>query len=373
MRIVREEDGMNHRQDATAPGCGRDAQEAGSAHPREAFLASWRPGAPSVPRRYALAAGAALLAAPRAARAQWSPQRPVTLVVAFSAGSTNDILGRMLAAEVGPLLGQPMPVDNRPGAGGTVGAGSVARGRADGHTLVLVSTTTIPITRALYRNLTFDPARDLVPVSISASTPNALIVPGNSPFRSLEALIARGRDAGQPPLRYFSPGNGTSQHLSCVQVLRAAAPMRSEHIPYRGPNEGITALVAGETDWGFSAVPSIVGLAREGRVRVLGVTGTRPPPALPDAPTFAAQGLRGFEETDVWYGIAAPAGTPPEALATLRATFARAVAQPALAERLAAAGFLPVPPMDGPAMEAFVARQVAFWEVLVRASGATVD
>lgn len=316
---------------------------------------------------------AAPLLLPGIARAQaWTAQRPVVLVVAFSAGSTNDILARMLAAEVGPILGQPMPVENRAGAGGTVGAGAVARTRGDGHALVLVSTSTIPINRALYRTLPYDPARDLVPVSISASTPNALIVPGSSPFRTLAEFVARGRDAAQPPLRYFSPGNGTSQHLSCVQVMEATG-VRSEHIPYRGPNEGITALVAGETDWGFSAVPSIVGLAREGRVRVLGVTGTRSPPTLPEARSFAAQGVAGFEETDVWYGIAAQRETPAEALATLRRGFADALAKPDLQQRLANAGFYPVPPMDGAAMEGFVARQVAFWERLVKASGATVD
>jgi tripartite-type tricarboxylate transporter receptor subunit TctC len=328
-------------------------------------------------RRRRLLAGLAGAAPAALARAQGDggfPQRPVTLVVAFSAGSTNDILGRMLAAEVGPRLGQPMPVDNRPGAGGTLAVASVARGRADGHTVVLVSTSTIPINRALYRNLSYDPHRDLAPVSVAASTPNALIVPGGSPHRTLAELLARGRDAARPPLRHFSPGNGTSQHLSCVQVLRAAGGgVRSEHIPYRGPSEGITGMVAGETDWGFSAVPSILGLARDGQVRVLGLTGTAPPPTLPGAPTFAAQGLAGFEETDVWYGIAAPRDTPAGALAALRRGFAEALAQPALRERLSAAGFYPVAPMDGPAMDAFVARQVAFWEELVRASGATVD
>jgi tripartite-type tricarboxylate transporter receptor subunit TctC len=326
-----------------------------------------------LPRMHRRALLAAPLLLPGIARAQaWAPQRPVVLVVAFSAGSTNDILARMLSAEVGPLLGQPMPVENRAGAGGTVGAGSVARMRGDGHALVVVSTSTIPINRALYRSLPYDPARDLVPVSISASTPNALIVPGSSPFRSMADFVARGRAQGQPPLRYFSPGNGTSQHLSCVQVIEATG-IRAEHIPYRGPNEGITALVAGETDWGFSAVPSIVGLAREGRVRVLGLTGTQSPPTLPDAPSFAALGIPGFEETNVWYGVAAQRETPAEALATLRRAFAAALAKPELQQRLSAAGFYPVAPMDGAAMEAFVARQVAFWERLVKASGATVD
>lgn len=298
------------------------------------------------------------------------PPRPVTLVVAFSAGSTNDILARMLAAEVSLRLGQPVPVDARPGAGGTLAVAGVARGRADGLTLVLVSTSTIPINRALYRNLSYDPYKDLAPVSISASTPNALVVKADAPMRSLAELAAR--LGGTPGLRYFSPGNGTSQHLSCVQLRRAVGGT-SEHIPYRGPAEGIAGLLSGDTDWGFSAVPSILGLARDGQVRVLGLTGTRPLASLPDAPTFASMGVPGFEETDVWYGIAAPAGTPPEALAILRRAFAEALAQPDLQARLAAAGFYPVPPMDGPAMEVFLGRQVAFWADLVKASGATID
>jgi len=309
---------------------------------------------------------APLLLAAGGAAAQGFPARPVTLVVAFSAGSTNDILARMLTAEVAPRLGQPMPVDTRPGAGGTLAVAGVARGRADGHTLVLVSTSTIPINRALYRNLSYDPHADLAPVSISASTPNALVVRADAPAADVAALMRA------PGLRHFSPGNGTSQHLSCVQVLRATGG-RSEHIPYRGPNEGIAGLLAGDTEWGFAAVPSILGLARDGRVRVLGVTGTAAPPTLPGAPLLSALGLPGFEETDVWYGVAAPKDTPAEALALLRRAFAAALAEPALQARLAAAGFYPVPPMDGPAMEGFVARQVAFWADLVQLSGATID
>lgn len=309
-----------------------------------------------------------MLAAPirRAMAQDGFPPRPVTLVVAFSAGSTNDILARMLAAEVAPRLGQPMPVDTRPGAGGTLAVAGVARGRADGLTLVLVSTSTIPINRALYRTLSYDPHRDLAPVSISASTPNALIVRADSPLRGVAGL------PGRPGLRHFSPGNGTSQHLSCVQVLRATGAA-SEHIPYRGPSEGIAGLLAGDTEWGFSAVPSILGLVRDGQVRVLGVTGRAAPASLPGVPTLAGLGLAGFEETDVWYGVAAPAATPPEALAILRRAFAEALAQPGLQARLVAAGFYPVPPVDGAAMDGFLARQVAFWADLVRASGATID
>jgi tripartite-type tricarboxylate transporter receptor subunit TctC len=309
------------------------------------------------------------------------PDRPLLLVVPFSAGSVNDLLGRLLAnAAAGPLH-QTITVENRPGAGGSLGIQQVARSKPDGLTLAFVSASTIPINRALFRNLTYDPQRDLTPVVIAASTPNALVVSGSSPWRSLAEFIAdgraRGRDAagrdpGRPPLRYYSPGNGTTQHLSAVQVANATG-IRADHIPYRGPSEGMTALLAGEIEWGFAAVPSTVALVREGRLRVLGVTGTTSPPTLPEVPPFAALGLPGFEETNVWYGISAPAATPPDLLDTLRRAFRAALDEPAFAKRLADAGFYPTAPMDGPAMAAFIDRQVAFWAGLVGASGATVD
>ena len=317
-----------------------------------------------------------LLAAPflaSAAKAQPGfPDRPLLLVVPFSAGSVNDLLGRLLANAASGPLRQPVTIENRPGAGGSIGVQQVARSKPDGLTLAFVSASTIPINRALFRNLAYDPQRDLAPVVIAASTPNALVVSGTAPFQTLAQFIAAGRDAARPPLRYFSPGNGTTQHLSAVQVVNATG-IRAEHIPYRGPSEGLTGLLAGEIEWGFAAVPSTVPLVREGRLRVLGVTGTTSPPTLPEVRPFAAQGLPGFEETKVWYGIAAPAGTPPAALAVLRQGFRAALDEPAFAQRLADAGFYPTAPMDGAAMEGFIDRQVAFWAGLVRASGATVD
>lgn len=329
----------------------------------------------SARRRLIFACAGGLFAA-RGAAAQTAAggfARPVILLVPYSAGSTNDILARMLAPAIGARLGQPVPVDNRAGAGGTVGIAQVARGgRADAHVLGIVSTSTIPINRALYRGLAYDPERDLTVLAVAASTPNALIVSGAGPFRSMAEFLAAGRDAGRPPLRYFSPGNGTSQHLSCLQFARAAG-LRTEHVPYRGPSEGITGLIAGETDWGFSAVPSIAGMARDGRMRVLGTTGTRPAAALLEVPTFAAQGFSGFEETDVWYGVAVARDTPAEAAAVLRDAVAAALAAPGMRERLAAAGFYPIAAMTPAETEAFVGRQVAFWAELVRESGARID
>lgn len=250
------------------------------------------------------------------------PPGPLTLVVPYGPGSTNDLLARLLAPELGAQLGRPMVVDNRPGAGGTLGIGQVVRSRPDGSTLALVSASSIPINRALFRNLSFDPARDLTLVGVAASTPNALIVSGESGIASLADLVAAAKRPGRPPMRHFSPGNGTSQHLSCVQLARLAG-IAVENVPYRGPAEGITGLLAGEVAFGFASVPSVVGLVRDGRLRALGTTGPRAS-ALPGVPTLASLGYAPFVDTDVWYGIAAPRGEPAEAQAVLRRAFARA-------------------------------------------------
>lgn len=318
----------------------------------------------------ALAAGACL---PRSAGAQGAefPSRPLTLVVPFGAGSTNDILARLLAPALTERLGQPVLVENRAGAGGTVGIGHVVRSQPDGHTLVIVSSSSIPINRALYRNLPFDPLHDLTVISVTGSTPNALIVRAESPFKTLSDLTAAARATGATPLQFFSPGNGTSQHLSCVQLARSIGA-RMEHIPYRGPAEAITGLLAGETAFGFASVPSVLGMVRDGRLRALGTTGTRPS-NLTGVPTLATAGFADFAETDVWFGVAGPRGLPEPVRAKLRSALQDAVAAPGLRERLAQAGFDAVPAMDAAEGDAFVARQVAFWAELVRQSGATID
>ncbi|WP_159346888.1 Bug family tripartite tricarboxylate transporter substrate binding protein [Roseomonas harenae] len=324
-----------------------------------------------VTRRPLLGLGVAALL-PGMALAQGSfPAHPLTIVVPYGAGSTNDILARLLATNLGAKLGQPVVVDNRVGAGGTLGIGQVVRSQPDGHTLALVSASSIPINRALYRSIPFDPARDLALVSITNSTPNALIVSADHPAKSLADLVALAKQPGAPPLRYFSPGNGTSQHLSCVQFQKLVGA-EMEHIPYRGPGEAITGMMAGETAFGFASVPSVVGLVRDGRLRALGTTGPRPS-ALPGVPTLVALGYGSFADTDVWYGIAAPKGIPETVRTTLREALQAIVTAPTLRDRLSAAGFDPVPPMTAVEGDAFVTRQVSFWADLVQQSGAKLD
>lgn len=314
---------------------------------------------------------AAALAQQASAQRNGFPSRPVTIVVPYAAGSTNDILARLLVPALSERLGQTAVVDNRAGAGGTVGIGQVVRSAPDGHTLALVSTSSIPINRALFRNLPFDPHRDLSLISLAGSTPNALIVRGDGPYRDLAGLVAAARAPGAAPLRYFSPGNGTSQHLSCVQLARiVGVPM--EHVPYRGPAEGITGLLGGDTDFGFASVPSVLGLLRDGRLRALGTTGARPS-TVAGVPTLASAGFAAFADTDVWYGIAAPRAIPAETRTYLREVLQAAVTTPALQAQLGRAGFDPVPLLGAAEGDAFVDRQVGFWAELVRQSGATVD
>lgn len=324
------------------------------------------------PRRsLASLAGAAAMTAEAAAQGRALPQGPISFVVPYGAGSTNDILARLLAPDLGTQLGQTVVVENRPGAGGTVGIGQVARARPDGTTLALVSASSIPINAALYRNLPFNAVRDLALIGIAGSSPNVLIVAAESGITSLAELLAAARRPGQPPMRHFAPGNGTSQHLSCVQLANLAG-IPVENITYRGPSEGLAGLLAGEVAFGFASVPSIAGLLRDGRVRALGTTGPRQS-ALAGVPTLASLGYPTFADTDVWYGVATQRAVPAAVLAELRGAFDRAMQAPALRERLQRAGFDPAAPISGDQADAFLASQVTFWRDLVRAANVTMD
>ncbi len=298
--------------------------------------------------------------------------RPLSVVIPYSAGSSTDILGRLLAPGMTAQLGQPVVVENRTGGGGTVGMGYVARSAPDGHTMVLTSASAGPVNRALFRNLNFDPVRDLSLVCLANMSMNALIVAGTNPARSLAALIDAAKRPGAPPLRYFSPGNGTSQHLSAV-LLGQLAGVTFEHVPYRGPAEGLTALLAGDVVFGFASLSSIMGMMADGRVRAFGVTGRTRPRALPDLPTLAELGYPRFAEVMVWTGFAVPRATPVPVQQALHDAIGAVIAQPATRERFTQIGIEAVPAMTLAENEAFMEAQLTLWEGLVRSSGATVD
>ena len=315
----------------------------------------------------------ALLAAAAASTAigQQFPSRPLSIVIPYSVGSSTDILGRLLSAPLAAQLGQPVVVENRTGGGGSIGMGYVARSQPDGHVMVITSASAGPVNRALLKNLSFDPVRDLSLVYLTNMSTNALIVQGKHSVRNAQELAALARKAAQP-LRYFSPGNGTSQHLSAV-LFGLLAQAKVEHVPFRGPAEGLQSLMGGDVTFGFASLSSIVGLMKDGRVRALGLTGRARSRVMLDVPTLAEVGYPRFAEVLIWTGIAVPRSTPISTQQALHAALAAVLAQPAMKEKFEQIGIEMVPPMSRAELDAFSEQQLAVWEALVKESGATVD
>ena len=322
--------------------------------------------------RRTLLAAAGASATPAFAQAPGFPSRPISIVIPYSAGSSTDILGRLLAPGLTAQLGQPVVVENRTGGGGTVGVGYVARSAPDGHTMVLTGASAGPVNRALFRNLNFDTVRDFSLVYLTNMSMNALVVGGGNPARSVAAFVDAAKRPGAPPLRYFSPGNGTSQHLSAV-LLGQLSGATFEHVPFRGPSEGLTALLAGDVAFGFSSLSAIMGMLADGRVRALGVTGRSRPRVLPELQTLAEQGYPRFADVVVWTGLAVPRATPPNVQQALHQAIGAVVNLPATQERFQQIGIESVPSMTLAENGAFMEAQTSLWEGLVRSSGATVD
>ena len=321
---------------------------------------------------FAIAAGVAALGS-LAAHAQSGayPERPISIVVPYTPGSATDILARIVAAELTIHLGQSVIVENKPGAGGSIGTTAVARARNDGYTLCVVSTATMGINPALYRNLSYHPLKDFTPVIKLAITPNILLVPAQSPIASAQDLFRRLK-AQEKAFQYNSGGNGTTQHLIGVMLTRMAGA-KADHVPYRGPAEAVTALVSAQVDFGFQALPAAVSVVKGGRVRALGITSNKPSAALPDVPTLAAAGLDGFDKTNVWFGIVVPKDTPDAVVQTLHAGLAKTLSNPAIQAKLAGAGFDPAAAAPASDFAQLVRDQAVFWADLVKVSGASVD
>jgi tripartite-type tricarboxylate transporter receptor subunit TctC len=323
----------------------------------------------TTPRR-ALFAALPLLAAPLpAARAQAAfPSRPLRLVVPFPAGGTTDILGRIVAEPLGRRLGQPVVVENRPGAGGGIGADAVAKADPDGHTLLMTTIGTAAINYGLYPSLPYK-ASDLAAVTNVAEVPNVFIAAPQLQANTLAELVAlakRKRDG----LTIGSSGNGTSLHLT-GELLREAAGIELIHVPFRGSAPMLTEVIAGRVDVAVDNLPSSLGHIRDGRLKALAVTTARRSPALPDVPTTREAG---FPQVDAvaWFGIQAPSRTPPALLDRI-ATEIRAVLQdPAVRARIAEQGGEPIG--NSPAeFEAYIQREIARWAEVIRKGNITVD
>ncbi|MCB4822012.1 Bug family tripartite tricarboxylate transporter substrate binding protein [Roseicella aerolata] len=319
-------------------------------------------------RRLVLGSIAGLLLA-RAARAQgWAPERPLRLVVPFAAGGSTDVTARLVAQALGDRLGQPVVVENRPGAGGNIGAEAVVRAAPDGHTLLMGVSGILAANRALYRSLPFDTLRDFAPISQVAVIPNLIVVHPDLPARDIAGLIDHAkRNPGK--VFYGSAGSGTSLHLAAA-LFAARAGVEMVHVPYRGGAPAATDLIAGKIQMLASPMVEVIGAVRAGQLRPLAVTTAKRSALLPEVPTVG-ETLPGFE-IPLWNGILAPAGTPPEAIARLSAEIRAALQSEELRRRLLEQGSEPLPSRPEEFAD-YLRAEIPRWAEIVRISGATAD
>ena len=302
------------------------------------------------------------------AAAQPYPTRPVRLVVGCTPGGGVDIAARTLAPKLSELIGQPVIVENKPGAGTNIANEFVAKSAPDGTTL-LVNTSAVAINMSLYKNLPFDTLRDFTAVSIFSESPNILVVNSKLAAANLKEFLALVR-ASPGKLNYSSAGAGTTQHLS-AELLKLKTGIPIVHVPYKGTAPSLTSLIAGETDMTFANIPAIIQHVKSGRLRPLASTGGKRAEQMADVPTMKEAGVEDFEVT-VWYGVLAPSATPRPMVAALAAAVAKAAHDPEMKKRFAEQGAEPV----GNTPEEFgklLREEVARWAEVVKVSGATAN
>jgi len=295
-------------------------------------------------------------------RAQGSG-KTVRLVVPFTPGGSTDILARVIATRLGTAMGQTCIVDNKPGAGGSLGAESVARAEADGSTLLMGHIGTLAVNVSLYPKLAYDPVKSFAPVAWVARVPNVLVVNANSNIRSLQDLVAQAKTK-PGMLTYSSGGNGSAAHIA-FEYLKLRTKIFMSHIPYRGTAPSVTDLISGQVDATFTGGPAVMPHVKSGRLRALAVSSSRRMAAFPDVPTVAESGYPGFE-ADQWYGVVAPAGTPAELVNRLNLAINKILALPEVAQQLAGEGAEPVQATPQ-VFAALIAREIPRWREVVRA------
>ena len=306
---------------------------------------------------------------PCIAQAQAFPSRQITFIVPFAPGSTADLLPRAVAPLLTQSMGVPVVVENRPGASGNMGAAQVAKGEASGHTLLMAPSIILATNQWLYRDLQYDPQKDLVPVINAATTPNLWVVHPGIAAGSMTELIALAKSK-PGELSFASGGSGSTSHL-CGELLKTATGISLVHVPYKGPGAAHQDLLSGRVPLMCDNFSNVISHVRAGRLRALAVTALARHPQAPAVPTADESGLPGFE-VNVWYGVAAPAATPRLVVQKLNTEIARALRSPALAERFETLGLAIV--ADSPEEFArFVAAESEKMRKLVQASGARVD
>ena len=298
------------------------------------------------------------------------PNRPVTFIVPYSPGTGIDIVARTIGPRLSEKWGQPVVVDNKPGASGNIGAEAVARSAPNGYTL-MVNAGTLTITPALFRNMPYDVANDFTPVIKLGLAGNALVVnPAVLPAGDFNAFLAAVR-SNQGKLYYSSPGNGTPHHLG-MEFLKLRLGLQIGHVPYKGLAGAMTDLLGGQVQMMFTLVPSALPQTRAGKLRVLAVTGTGRTPLMPEAPTFREQGIDFMDGLDAWYGLLGPAKLPPDIVARLNADSRSVIAVPAVREILLKQGIVPVTSTPEE-LAALIKAELVSWAKLVQDAKISLD
>src|SRR5580704_3860980 len=303
------------------------------------------------------------------ARAQSWPTRPIHIIVSSGAGGTADILARVIGERLAGVLGVPVIIEDRPGAGGHLGAGSVARAEPDGYTLLMSGSPTHSVGPHLFKNLTYDPMRDVSPVAMIAVAPNLLVVNASLPVTSLQDLIALAREKpGQ--LTYSSAGTGTSGHLA-AELLKSMARIDASHVPYKSGPEAVSAVLSGNVTFVFFTVPSVLPQVEAGKLRALAITSAARSQLVPNVPTVAEVGFPDFEVL-AWYALFAPRETPKPIVERLSAEIEKIVRLPEIQTKMIQLGMEPRY-MNPEQLTDFVAVESPKRGALLRASGATPE
>ena len=303
------------------------------------------------------------------AQAQAYPSKSLRFVVPFAPGGSTDIFARLIGERLSVALGQPVVIENRGGAGGNIGAEAVAKSTPDGYTLLMATTGVMSINNALYRNMSFDAAKELEPVIMIASITNALIVPADSPLKSVGEVIAAAK-AAPGKLTFASSGAGASTHMS-AELFKLMAGVDLMHVPYKGSGQAMPDVISGRISLMFENMPGAVSYIKGGKLRVLAVTGLKRSSVLPQVPTVAESGVPGYESLS-WSGIAVASGTPREVIARLNREINAILATPEMRQKLADQGADAV----GGTPESFnehIKNEREKWSRVIRSAGVVVN
>lgn len=321
-----------------------------------------------MPNRFRLILAAAVFLCPALALAQY-PQRPVKIVVPSTAGDGSDVLARTLAKAMGESMGQQFVIENKPGAGGSIGADSVAKAASDGYTLFLGNGSSHGVTPGLYARLPYDSINDFAPIALISTAANVLVVGGGVPVASYADFAKLARE--QPGrVTIASAGNGSLSHLS-VELLRSMARLDLLHVPYKGAAPGIADVAGGQVQAMVINIPSVMPLIKAGKLKALAATSAKRPASLPEVPTLAESGVAGYE-TLAWFGLLAPAKTAPDVTTTLHREVQKALARPEVRETLARLGSEPsgIGPAD---FLTFIKSEIAKYGKVIKDAGIKVE